>query len=219
MKSLVRIRRIILTVLLLMLIAFISKTYLFGKHDSTVEKSELLQQDTEYDKKRLEDRTMQVKRISESISNEIEIVVLKEIGNIKLFHDKTPKNNKYIEWIIDSNITLKVYYTAIFTIDAESIEVYYDESVDKINIIYSAEKIKVKSVNIDDILSETSKGIFGKKYSENEVTALTLLVTDKIKEELANDESLKLFASINLEGYLNNMAYMLGIFNTNVIQN
>ena len=138
MKKLVRIRRIILAVVLLMLIAFIAKTYFFGTHNSIIEESKLVQQDAEYDKKRLEDRSMQVKRVSESISNEVEIVVLKEIGNISLFHDKTPKNNKYIEWIIDSNITLKVYYTAIFTIDAESIEVHYDESVDKINIIYNA---------------------------------------------------------------------------------
>lgn len=217
MKKLVRIRRIIL-VLLLILIAFIAKTYLFDKYDSTMEKSEVLQQDTEYDKKRLEDRSMQVKRVAESISNEVEIVVLKETGNIKLFHDKTPKNNKYIEWVIDSNIILKVYYTATFTIDAESIKVCYDESVDNINIIYNVEKIKVDSVNIDNILSETSKGVFGEKYSENEVTALTLLATDKIKEEISNDESLKLLASINLEGYLKNMAYMLGIFNISIIQ-
>jgi len=216
MKRLVRSRKVIL-VLLLILVAFITRTYLFRKNEDH-ENFEKLEYDTKYEKNLIADRSLEAQRISESISNEIEIVVLKETGNIQLFHDKTPENNKYIEWIIDSNISLKVCYTATLSIDTKYIEVVYNELDDKINIVYNLEMIKVTSINVDDILSETAKGIFGKQYSEKEVTALTLLTTNMIKEQLTNDTNLKLLASINLEEYLRNMAYNLRIYDICMLQ-
>lgn len=219
MKKTAKTRKTIL-VLCLILIAFITHTYFFNKgslkqkyYQLEVEKTE-----EEYTKKIMEQKSIMVKRIAESISSEVEIVVLKENGRIKLFHDKTPKNNKYIEWVIDSNISLNVYYTAILTINTDSIKVSYDSTEDKINIVYDIDKIEIKAINIDNILSETNKGIFGEKYSENEVTALTLVATDRIKEEIAKDKGLKYLASMNLESYLRNLSYQLGVFNVNVFQ-
>jgi len=220
MKKLVRIWKLFL-VLCLILIAFITKSYFNNKNDSEKEikqNQEVLEQDMDFTKKMLEDRSMKVKRVAESISNEVEIIVLKETGNIKLFHDKTPENNKYIEWIMDSNITLDVYYTAILSINTKYIQVSYNESTDNINIIYDIEKIDVKSVNINNILSKTSNGIFGERYSAKEVSALTLIVTDKIKEEIVNDNSLKLLACISLEGYLRNLSYKMGLVNVSILQ-
>lgn len=216
MKKLVRSRKGIL-VLLLILVAFITKTYLFSKNEEH-ENFEKVEYGIQYEKKLIKDRSLDIQRISESISNEVEIVVLKETGNIQLFHDKTPDNNKYVEWIVDSNISLKVCYTATLSIDTKDIEVVYNEVDDKINIVYDLEMIKVTSINVDNILSETSKGIFGKHYSEKEVTALTLLATDKIKEQLTNDTNLKLLASINLEEYLRSMAYNLSIYDICILQ-
>lgn len=217
MKKLIRSRKLLL-VLLIILIAFITKICLFEKTEYQEKNWELIEQDSKYYNDTLQDKSIKVKRVAESISKEIEIVVLKETGIIQLFHDKTPKNNKYIEWIIDSNITMKVYYTAILSIDTEEIKVRYDESEDKINIIYDLEKIKVSSVNIDNILSQTLKGVFGKQYSEKEITALTLIATNKIKEEISSNNNLKLIAGINLEEYLRNMAYKQRIFNVSIIQ-
>lgn len=220
MRKLIKIRKIVL-VLFFILIAFITKTYLVAKNESEkelVEKQKMLEQDMAYTERMLQDRSMEIKKLSRSISNDVEIVVLKETGSIKLFHDKTPENNKYIEWIVDSNIALEVEYTAILTIDTGDIEVSYDASSDKINIIYDLEKIKVKSVNIDNILSETSKGIFGKVYSAKEVAALTLVATDKIKTEISNDSDLKKLASTNLEKYLKDLSYSLGTFNVNIVK-
>ena len=220
MKKLVRIRKVIL-VLFLILVAFITKTYLFDKKESeknVIEKQEILQQNMDYTKKIIDDSSMKLKKIRECISNEVQIVVLREIGIIELFHDKTPENNKYIEWAIDSNISLKVYYTAILTIGTENIQLSYDDNSDRINIVYDLEKIKVKSINVDNILSETSKGIFGNQYSAKETSALTLIATDKIKEKISNDDSLKHLASMNLEGYLTNLSYALEVYDINIIK-
>ena len=217
MKKLVSSKKTIL-VLLLILIAFITKTYLYEKTESQEKNWEPIEQAGEQCEETLQDRSMKVKKVAECISKEVEIVVLKETGNIQLFHDKTPENNKYIEWIIDSNITMKVYYTAVLSIDTETIEVCYDESKERINIIYDLKKIKVSSVNIDNILSQTLKGVFGKQYSEKEVAALTLIATKKVREEISKDNNLKLLASLNLEEYLRTMAYKLGIFNVSIIQ-
>jgi len=216
MKRLVKRRKGFL-VLLLILVAFITMTYLFSKSEY-YQNFEKLKYDTQYEKKLIVDRSLETQRISEQIANEIEIVVLKETGNIQLFHDKTPENNKYMEWIVDSNISLKVCYTATLSIDTKDIEIVYNEVNDKINIVYNSEMIRVTSINIDDILSETSKGLFGKQYSEKEVTTLTLLATDRIKEQLTNDTGLKLLASINLEEYLRNMAYNLRIYDICILQ-
>lgn len=216
MKKLIRGKRILL-VLFLMLVAFITKTYLFNKPKLFQENRQQLVQDTKSAKEVLEDESIKVKKVVERISKEVEMVVLKETGSIQLFHDKTPRNNKYIEWIIDSNITLKVYYTAILTIDTKNIDVYYDDSIGKINIVYDLEKIKVTSVNIDSMLSETTRGIFGRKYSENEVTILTFLATDKVKEKISNDCNLIYLACSNLENFFKNISYDLGILNINII--
>ncbi len=220
MKKLVR-RRNLFLVFVLILIAFITKTYLFDKNVSERElkqNEEVIEQDMDYTKKMLENREVKVKRVAKSISNEIEIIVLKETGCMTIFHDRTPENNKYIEWIVDSNITLDVHYTAILTIDTKYIQVKYNEITENIDIVYDLEKINVKSVNIDNIFSQTSNGIFGEKYSANEVSALTLMATDKIKEEILNCSNLKCIASINLEGYLRNLSYSLGVLNVDIFK-
>lgn len=214
MKKLVKVRKVTI-VLLLILIAFITKAYLFNRYEF---RQHIIKQDMDSTKKMIENNSVKVKRIVESISNQVEIVVLNEKGKIEIFHDKTPENNKYIEWMIDSNITLKIYYTAILTINVENIKVSYDEEKDIINIIYDLDKISIRSINIDNILLETSHGIFGQKYSPKEFSTLTFVATNKIKEELCLNDDIKYIAGVNLEKYLKDLSYDLRVFNVSVIK-
>ena len=89
MKKTAKTRKTIL-VLCLILIAFITHTYFFGKGSLKQKNYQLEVEKTEedYTKKIMEQKSIMVKRIAESISSEVEIVVLKENGRIKLFHDK-----------------------------------------------------------------------------------------------------------------------------------
>jgi len=219
MKKLIRNKRVILAVIIIV-IAFVTKTYLFNtaKSEDSKENQQVLDTETQYTKKILRDETLNVERIVESISEEIELVVLKEKGSIEIFHDKTPKNNRWVEWLVDSNINFRVYYTASLSMCTKSIEVYYDKNTDNINIIYDPNEIKVNSINIDNILSETSRSLFGKKYSEKEVSALTLLANEKIRETVSDDQSLNNLACMNLEGYLREIVYKLRIYNVNIMK-
>ena len=220
MKKLARKRGIIL-VLILVLMAFVTKTYLlkrFEMGDFSQEDDDLNCEKIELSDTIFKEESIKVKKIAENISNEIEIIVLKEVGTFEIFHDRTPENNKYIEWVIDSNINIKIYYTAVLAIDTEYIDVIYDEFLDTINIIYDLQNIKVTAINIDDILISTNKGILGRKYSELETSSFILFATDKINKQILNNEGIKAIASINLQEYLRCVGYKLGIFNIKVVE-
>ncbi len=219
MKKLARKRGIIL-VSILILMAFVTSTYLLKKYEmgDFSKEDDLNGEKIELSDTIFKDESIKVKKIAENISNEIEIIVLKETGTLEIFHDKTPENNKYIEWAVDSNINIKIYYTAILAVDTEYIDVIYDEYLDTINIIYDLQNIKITAINIDEILIDTNKGILGKKYSEIETSSFILFATDKIKNQILNSEGIKTIASINLQEHLRSVGYKLGIFNIKVVE-
>ena len=223
MKKLIKIRKLF-AILCIISLAFIMvnifKTYFYQGKDSKElvnSNEESLQIETEINKKILNENTLKANRLAHNISNETEIILLKESGSTLVFHDKTKENNKYLEWLIDSNICIKVYYTAMIAIERKEINVMLDNSRNIISINYDLDKIKLKSLNIDNIISETKRGLIGEIYSPDETIALTLIATDSIKNEISNDSGLLFIAQINLEEYIRNLAYSMGIFNLEII--
>ena len=180
------------------------------------EKEQVLVEDAELAKKKINEEYLKTRRLRDSISNRIQIVVLTEKGSIEVLHDKTPENNKCIEWLVNSDIRLKVYYTAIFAIDTDCIMVEYNEIHDNIDVCYDLDKINVISVGIDNITSESKKSIFGSNYKPKEVTALTMIAKDKIKEEITDNNELIFLAKTNLESYLRNLACSMGIVDLSI---
>ena len=221
MKKLTKGKKTILA-LFLVAIAFITCSTLSShyqkKHEleKLIEKQQILKTDEDIYKRKLQEEYIKVERLERNISNKTQLIVLSENGVIDVFHDKTPENNKYIEWLIDSNIRLYVYYTAILSIPTDDIFVFYNEEERKINISYDLDKINVSAINIDNITSENKTSIFGQHYSSREITALTLIATDRVKEEIAKDDGLTVLAKINLETYLRNLAYSMGVVNVSV---
>ncbi len=158
------------------------------------------------------------KRFIESINQNTEIVLLKETGNIQIFHDKTANENKYLKWLNYSNITLKLFYTASISIDTSKLNIEMDYKTGDLRINYPENEIKISSISIDNILTSCQKGLISKHYSPDEIVALTLIAKDKVEYDISCDESLIFLAKYNLDSFLKNTAYKHGIFNI-IIEN
>lgn len=170
-----------------------------------------LQVDADIKKKLLEENSEKQQRFQEALNEDVEIVVLKETGNIEVFHDKTAETNKYIKWLNYSNVNLKLYYTASLSIEVKDIEIAMDSGTGELYICYPKDRIKLSSINVDNINIRCEKGIIGKNYSPNEITSLTLIAKERVEENINNDNSMKLSAENNLNSHIRMLAHKVGI--------
>lgn len=170
-----------------------------------------LQVDADIKKKLLEENSEKQQRFQEALNEDVEIVVLKETGNIEVFHDKTAETNKYIKWLNYSNVNLKLYYTASLSIEVKDIEITMDSETGELYICYPKDRIKLSSINVDNINIRCEKGIIGKNYSPNEITSLTLIAKERVEENINNDNSMKLSAENNLNSHIRMLAHKVGI--------
>lgn len=135
-----------------------------------------------------------------SILSDTEIIVLTVNDCMTIAHDNYIEDHKFIRWLLDSEITLTLYYTAIISISTEAIEINVEEN--GVEVIYDLEKMQLKSVQIDNIVTNTNKGIIGKKYNPSQVTALTMIATDYIKDSISNNVMLNFMAEQNLVNFI-----------------
>lgn len=167
-------------------------------------------------KKQYEENLAKSEDFKQSVANETEIILLSITDRYTIAHDRTPQNNKVTEWLFDSNISIEVRYNAIISIPTNCIEITLDNLGNPI-IHYDISKIAVKAVDILDIISKTNKGFCAKEYTPSEVSALTLIATDQIKENTLQNEMFKFMAEQNLVNYLELQSLKLHIFNIKII--
>ena len=67
-------------------------------------------------------------RYETTLSNQVELVLITENGKVDIFHDKTPENKWWLDWLIDSYVNLSSDYELILTIPTEAIYTSIDES-------------------------------------------------------------------------------------------
>lgn len=140
----------------------------------------------------------------ENINNDVALTILRTSGKITLSHDKTPEDNKWTEWLFNSDIKVYANYNTAFTIETNKIKsVIKDDAT--ITIYYDYHDILLSSVDITELSTSTNKSIFGSSYSPNEMTAFEQIARKSIIEKIDNDAN-KLQAKINLESYLTTLA-------------
>lgn len=183
--------------------------------DNKEKNEDTLVTEVEVNKQNFKANLQNSRRLKEAISNDIKIVALEEKGSMKLFHDKKKSNNKLANWFVHSNVELKLEYTASIGIKSENIKISCDSQ--RIQIDISKDRFFVQSVNIENITLQTNKGMFAKKYLPSEISAITLIATEKVEEEILNDEEILLLAEANLKDYLENLANDLGIVNLKIV--
>lgn len=155
-------------------------------------------------------------RFRTKLQNEIKIILMQESGCMQVSHKKSYGKDKFSKWLFESNVALLVNYTASIGINSDNLK--FDVKEDGLpKVEYSKQDIYVISVEIDKIISEANKGILAKEYTPSEISALTLVVKDRIREEVQNDKAINLLTCQKLESYLSLEALKMQIFEIEVI--
>ena len=173
--------------------------------DSIVTEEDLLEKEYAQDK-------LKASEFERVINSEVEIILLEIKDNYVISHERL--KDGLLSSFVNSSISLDIVYTAIFSIPTSAIEIKWLDHT--LNVSYDIGLLSVKSVEIDSISSKDSYGIFAKKYTPHEVSALTLLATDYIRKDLKANDMLNVIAEQNLRSYLRNQALKLRIFNITI---
>jgi len=171
--------------------------------------------DNELQKELLNKELKKVENFVVTVNNQTQLVLLRTNGVLTLQHDKTPSNNKWTEWLFDSNIEVYVNYISAFTIDTNKFNIVISEDA-KITISYDIDDIKLSLIDIKDFSASASKSIFGENYTPNQVAAFNKIARDKI-ENYTNSEKNITQAKENLENTLQKLANSLEIQNIEFI--
>lgn len=166
--------------------------------------------DVELEERLLKDKMEAAKNLVTSINNDVALTILRTSGKITLSHDKTPENNQWLEWLINSDIKVYAEYETAFTIETNMIKTSIDEESGVVTITYDPDDIKLSFVDIKDISTSNNKSIFGNSYTPSQVTALENIARDDI-EKYTNSDSNKRQAARNLEMYFSTLSYNYGV--------
>jgi hypothetical protein len=154
----------------------------------------------------LESQTKAI-RLNRSISDQVELILVKEHGSLTISHDKTPGDEWWSEWLISSEIEISIEYNVVVTIPTSCIwaEVEGTEPVIK----YDSTKIEIDSVEITNIVPVETRNLFGETYTPADIAALTLIARDKVFEDASIDSELFLRAKKNLVEEITNKSMEL----------
>lgn len=178
--------------------------------------ADVITSDEELLLKQDEQRQERFTNFKSTILSDTEIIVLTITDCMTVAHDNYTEDNAFFEWLLESEITVTLYYTAIFSIPTEAIQVDFVD--DKTTVIYDLEKMQLKSVQIDNIVTNTNKGVIGKEYGPSEVSALTMIATDYIKESVSSDVMLNFMAEQNLVNFIELQSIKALIFDVSIYE-
>ena len=164
----------------------------------------------------LKDKMEAAKNLVTHINNNVALTILRTSGKITLSHDKTPENNQWIEWLINSDIKVYAQYETAFTIETNLIKTSINESDGTVTIIYNPDNIILSFVDIKDISTSNNKSIFGSSYTPSQVAALENMARTDI-EKYTNSDTNKKQAARNLEVYFTTLSYNYGV-TTNIVE-
>lgn len=200
---------LVLLVILALFIGYQYIKYLNSSKDEGIRENDA-HIDVELEEKLLKDKMEAAKNLVTSINNDVALTILRTSGKITLSHDKTPENNQWLEWLINSDIKVYAEYETAFTIETNMIKTSIDEENGVVTISYDPDDIKLSFVDIKDISTSNNKSIFGSSYSPSQVAALENIARDDI-EKYTNSDSNKRQAAKNLEMYFSTLSYNYGV--------
>lgn len=204
----------VFSVLLFVLICagvFLGYQYIQYKNKEVDELQREVQAQNEADLQRelLNKEIDNAKNYVNEIDNNIAITVLRTSGKITLSHDKTPQNNKWTEWLFNSDIKVYANYKTAFTIEANMIKSEIGEDA-TVTLTYDPRDIELSFIDITDFTTSANKSIFGSSYSPEQVAAFESIARDNIQEK-TNNETNRRQAKNNLLNYLNSLADSYGV--------
>lgn len=167
------------------------------------------QNDADLQKELLDRQIENAKNYVNEINNNVALTVLRTSGKITLSHDKTPQNNKWTEWLFNSDIKVYANYKTAFTIETDKIKSEIGED-GNVTITYDPRDIELSFIDITDFTTSANKSIFGSSYSPEQVAAFESIARDNIQEKTNNKTNQKQ-AESNLLNYLNGLADSYGI--------
>lgn len=172
----------------------------------------------EIEKEIMEDNLKKSQIFISQLKADPEIVVLDQEGYITIKDDKTPDNNHFSEWLINSEISLKVYFKAKVAIKQEDVLIKAKNN-GKVNVTFSKKDFFVSSIEIEKIVPVEKRSIFGNEYTPAETSALVLLCQDKIKLDLEKNDELKQKAEDSFKKFITDVANRVELASINVIEN
>ncbi len=144
------------------------------------------------------------KNYVKEVDNNVALTVLRTSGKITLSHDKTPANNKWTEWLFNSDIKVYADYKTAFTIETKLIQSQIDQN-GTVTLKYDPRDIELSFIDITDFTTSENKSIFGSSYKPDQVAAFESIARGKIQEKTSNETNKKQ-AKLNLENYLKSLA-------------
>ena len=167
------------------------------------------QNDADLQKELLDRQIENAKNYVNEINNNVALTVLRTSGKITLSHDKTPQNNKWTEWLFNSDIKVYANYKTAFTIETDKIKSEIGED-GTVTLTYDPRDIELSFIDITDFTTSANKSIFGSSYSPEQVAAFESIARDNIQEKTNNKTNQKQ-AESNILNYLNGLADSYGI--------
>ena len=162
------------------------------------------QDNADLQKELLDKQVENAKNYVKEVDNNVALTILRTSGKITLSHDKTPANNKWTEWLFNSDIKVYADYKSAFTIETKLIQSQIDQN-GTVTLTYDPRDIELSFIDIIDFTTSENKSIFGSSYKPDQVAAFESIAREKIQEK-TNNETNKKQAKLNLENYLKSLA-------------
>ena len=162
------------------------------------------QDNADLQKELLDKQVENAKNYVKEVDNNVALTILRTSGKITLSHDKTPANNKWTEWLFNSDIKVYADYKTAFTIETKLIQSQIDQN-GTVTLTYDPRDIELSFIDIIDFTTSENKSIFGSSYKPDQVAAFESIAREKIQEK-TNNETNKKQAKLNLENYLKSLA-------------
>lgn len=200
------IKKFFKVVLIMGVLLFIGYVYFQYKNNEVDDvKSEMrAQEESRLQEELLQREIQKAQSFVENINNDIALTILRTSGKVKLSHDKTPKNNKWTEWLFNSDIDVYANYSTAFTIEINDITSKIGDDA-SVTLTFDEDDIDVTFIDLTDFYTSTNKSIFGSAYTPSQVAAFEQIARDTIYEKTKTEDNLKQ-SKINLVNYFTTLA-------------
>lgn len=150
---------------------------------------------------------LNIKRFTQQISMDTEIILLAEAGESTIHHE-TNSNNLFSK-ITDTAIDIITEYESIISIPTNKIT--FITNNDQVNVIYNQSDFQVKSIEIKEKTILRNKDWFGKTITDDEVFVLEKQLISNIRNDLLANLEVMQKANQSLENYFSNLASKFNI--------
>lgn len=157
------------------------------------------------------ERIKSAKDLVTSLEAKNELILLEVKGQYTETFDKTPDNNKWTEWLKNSEMEMVIDYKAIYSIPLDRV-IFTINEAGIINVDYDLEAIEVRSVEIMHHTPLPSRSIMGSKYTYDELIACIEIGKDGIRDNLQNNLEYTMEAKKNFESSIAKLSRSFGVY-------